>query len=150
MKTNRWFVSIAVIIFLSMIISIGGAFYQRILADMRYATLNEKEASKEVLIQSESEFSNFDISEYGAIRDTFIKYLIPVYKKLEESITKINNADKEIQKMNIALTESLTVMNQCKLNIFDAQLNADGKLKEFLNKLSNNFVPVINNLENTI
>jgi hypothetical protein len=150
MKTNGFSTSIAVIIILTIIISIGGAFYQQFLADIRYATLDEKEASKEVLVQSESEFSNFDISEYDAIRDALEKYLIPVYKKLEKSITKINSAGKEINKINIALTECLTIMNQCKSDIFEEQSNANGKFKDFLNALNSSFVSVIANLENTL
>jgi hypothetical protein len=68
---RSYYTGIAFVIILAMLVSIGGSFYQRILADIRYAAMDEKEASKDILIQKESTVNQFDISEYDELLKIF-------------------------------------------------------------------------------
>jgi hypothetical protein len=115
-----------------MAVSIGGSFYQRILADIRYATMDEKEASKDILVQRENPFNKFDISEYDEVVTITFNVFIPCYEDMEEAMEGINSPDIKNANSTDVLNAFLSSLEKWQVIFYQQSENQKGMLKEML------------------
>jgi hypothetical protein len=147
MKTAKsYFRVIAFVLVSALIILAGGSFYQSVLANIRYATMNEKKASKDVLVQTENETYKFDISEYGELRKIIENILKPCFDDLLTDLKLLNEAYEDNKDTNLA--ESIqsfyyTVEKWQAVISLDIN-NYKGQIKLLLEDINNNFLNIKN------
>jgi len=145
MKANREYLKvIAFLLGFAILIPLGSSFFQTILANLIYATMNEKDASKDVLVYKENDFYKFDISEYDELNILVKNILYPCYAELNNSLDKINSSIDDKNELEASIQFFYMVVDKWQSSISHESIEQNGRIKELLNNINNDFLDIKN------
>jgi len=145
-----YFIIIAFLLFIAFIIPIGSSFFQTILADLRYAAMSEKTASKDILVLKENDFFRFDISEYSKLDDLINTLFYPCYNELLTALDNINASVNESDKLKDNIQFFYFIVSRWQAYISSEIYNYNGKTVELLNFINDDFIIIKNSISKVL
>ena len=145
MNTNREYSKIIVFfLVLAVCIPLTSNFFQTILAGLRYAAMDEKDASKDVLVHTENDFFKFDISEYDELSIILESILIPFFYELYDLSDVINASINDKNELEVNILNFYRLMEKWQ-HIIESELsNYTSQPKELLKKLNLDCLDILN------
>jgi hypothetical protein len=144
-NTNKEYSKVIVFfLVLAVCIPLTSNFFQTILAGLRYAAMDEKDASKDILVHTENDFFKFDISEYDELYIILRSILIPLYYELNDSLDIINESINDKNELEVNILNFYTLIEKWQHIIERELLNYTSQPKVLLEKLNLDCLDILN------
>jgi hypothetical protein len=150
MKISKISPEVIYVVVLAMGFGFVGPLYKGIVAGIRYATLSEKNSTKEVVVQSQQMFDKIDISEYKNIKNTITKTLIPTYNKISICIDNLHKKQKNKVQYFREMNSTLKTIISLHSDNTTAYNNSTGVLHDILIWIDSYYGIVENNIRATL